>query len=88
MDLWAFIRHHYANGNHKELSDYDEDMKLPFKIPQNCIFLTGFFVLHPKVYSPSGPAEFYPEPLVIQGKKKKNSGFLDSIWQPPRTCMS
>ncbi len=88
MNLWAFISHHYTNGNHKELADYDEDMKLPFKIPQNCIFLTGFFVLHPKIYKPSGPAEYYPEPLAIPGKKKKNSGFLDSIWQPPRTWAS
>lgn len=88
MNLWAFVYHHYGNGNHKELADYDEDMKLPFKIPQNCIFLTGFFVSHPKAYKPSGIGEFYPEPLALSANKKKNSGFLDSIWQPPRPSFS
>lgn len=84
MNLWAFFCHHYAKGNQEEVADFKEDMKLPFKIPQHCIFLTGLFIMQPKAYQPLGRAELFPLPLIIKGDTKKNSNFLDSIWQPPR----
>lgn len=85
LTLWQFLHLHYAMGNVKD-ADYDKDMKLPFKTPDNHV---AFFI---NVYLPTHRVVVKSPIQVIEKKyfkPKENflpSSFLANIWQPPRIC--
>ena len=85
MTLWQFLYVHYAMGDVKD-SDYDKDMKLPFKTHDNCV--SSFT----NVYLPSAKVSIEKPIQFLQKKSFASKGqflltsFLSNIWQPPRVC--
>jgi hypothetical protein len=85
ITLWQFLYIHYAMGDVND-SDYDKDMKLPFKTHDNCV---SFFS---NVYLPSAKVSIEKPIQLLQRKSFVNkdqfllTSFLSNIWQPPRIC--
>lgn len=87
LDLWAFLSHHYSNGDVKDI-DYEEDMKLPFKIPHNCVNNLPYFIQHIRVL----PNYILHKPgsgnqILIRDTWCRSVPYLNSIWQPPKPVM-
>ncbi|WP_343693677.1 hypothetical protein [Chitinophaga sp.] len=86
LSFLGFLAMHYLHGSPHD-SDYEEDMKLPFKRTDNCqlsqsaayalpdqhIILTIPQGLPRRVYT------FYHTPFIP-------AGYLSCIWQPPKSC--
>lgn len=85
ITLWQFLHIHYTAGDVED-SDYDKDMKLPFKSHDNCV--SSFS----NVYLPSVKVSIEKPVRFLQKKNftKKDEFLLTShlplIWQPPRIC--
>lgn len=85
ITLWQFLYIHYAMDDVKD-SDYDKDMKLPFKTHDNCV--SSFT----NVYLPSAKVSIEKPIQFLQKKSFASKGqilltsFLSNIWQPPRVC--
>jgi hypothetical protein len=84
LTLWEFVYIHYAFGD-VQSSDYEQDMKLPFKTHETCTTtLSVFFLPNAFVFSSNK--------VFVDGTKKTflnkdeliPSIFLSNIWQPPR----
>lgn len=84
MDLWAFLNHHYFSGDFKD-KDYDEDMKLPFKIPQKCVNNLPYFI-HQLRLLPKNDLRKTPQfnQLIIKDAYYRSAQYLSAIWQPPK----
>lgn len=85
LSIYQFLYIHYAKGDVKD-ADYEQDMKLPFKVNNNFLFQTSVIV----------------PPLIFDGTLSKNLSnviqkkffysndsamavaFLSNIWQPPK----
>jgi hypothetical protein len=86
LTLWNFLCMHYSGNNVKD-TDYNKDMKLPFKMLDNCNFASINFC------TPIQDFQFQKN-LTIKGYKiplyKYNfsfsSNFHSAIWQPPKYC--
>lgn len=83
LSFIGFLKMHYFNGNPRD-SDYDQDMRLPFKSHNTCVNLislnpsfqdTGDYLI--KLYSRKIKLYYLPE-------VNYSSTFLESIWQPPK----
>lgn len=84
MTLWSFVCNHYAQGDFRD-ADYEEDMKLPFKIPQHCINNLVSYTqnLHTDYNT------IYKEPmntdlLIIRNISGGSALLYNTIWQPPK----
>lgn len=84
--LWTFLKIHYSNDNIR-YSDYDKDMRLPFKSHDSCV----------NSLSPSFAPTLYSykiiKPVVSETNTFKDhhpiffkSAYLSNIWQPPKFC--
>jgi len=68
-------------------SDYDEDMKLPFKTFDKCVS-TIIPVIVPQNINITvhEPVQLKPEQRVIMLDEFIPSSYLSRIWQPPKSC--
>lgn len=86
LTLWQFLYMHYAMGDVKD-ADYDKDMKLPFKSPDNCLVsFVAAYLPSPKWTFPTNPEEFLESEHFKMLDTPLQSSFNSSIWQPPRAC--
>lgn len=85
MDLWAFFSHHYFNGDFKD-QDYEEDMKLPFKIPQNCVNNLPYFIHSLKLLPKNDLRKTLQfNQIIIKDTDCRSAQYLSTIWQPPKS---
>lgn len=86
LTLVGFIEMHYAHSN-ENATDYEEDMKLPFKSHDLCSSVS-------KVSFVPGQWEDFAFQLADTGQEIYSayqdeflpSASLSSIWQPPKFC--
>lgn len=86
ITVLRFFVIHYLHGSPKD-SDYDKDMKLPFKESGDCVSAISVAYLQQ-------PLSFYIEKEIIFVKKSNCISeiqfFLTShhsnIWKPPKVC--
>lgn len=86
MTLWKFLCIHYAHGDVKD-SDYEKDMKLPFKSIDNCNFASIFTLLPENKFIFDAP--FVPissRTITKFSKQFLSISSLNTIWQPPKNC--
>jgi len=85
LSFLNFLYKHYTNITKD--SDYDKDLKLPFKTIDNCspsihINLTPDIKIETKevasYFEKKKTSNFY--------KSKFHSNYLNTIWQPPKIC--
>ncbi|MDZ4707139.1 MAG: hypothetical protein SH818_01955 [Saprospiraceae bacterium] len=85
MDLLGFLNDHYCNGDFKDM-DYEEDMKLPFKIPQNCVNNLPYYIHNLRELPKNDlrkPIQF--NQIIIKDTWCRSSFYLNAIWQPPKS---
>jgi hypothetical protein len=88
LTLWQFLCLHYSDNNKKD-ADYEKDMKLPFKSHDCC---SGSFVAYftvqsiPLFQEHSKPLYYEAQSFTLYQEVFFNTSFLDSIWQPPKSC--
>lgn len=88
INIWSFLCDHYTKGNHKEV-DYEEDMKLPFKIPQNCVNNFSFFANSVKALPQNiAPILMEANYILIRDIWCRSAIYLNAIWQPPKSDVS
>lgn len=85
ITLIEFIKIHYFSGNVMD-ADYEQDMKLPFKItdcsnfsPTHTIPQPVFLALKPVLSIESAGLPLYDQSVLP-------SSHLNDIWQPPKAC--
>jgi len=85
LSIWEFLCIHYGQGNVID-SDYNEDMKLPFKAENNTLALTSsaYFPLL-SIISIIVPAQFTEKNAYAVTEPFIHSSYLSNIWQPPRS---
>jgi len=85
MNLWEFLCMHYGQGNVFD-TDYNEDMKLPFKMENNTVALTSsaYFPLLSTV-SIIVPIEYIEKNNYVVAEQFILSSYLSNIWQPPKS---
>lgn len=83
MSFFEFMNHHY--GGHEQDADWDTDMKLPFMKHSDLLQLT---VITPKSIFPPHQRKIsiYKNQFSFYRDKFIHSSFLESIWQPPKSC--
>jgi hypothetical protein len=86
LTLLEFIEMHYASTDVKD-TDYDEDMKLPFKTHNSCVGITSISFI------PNSFADLLIKPILSEENSYFNyqerfltSSCPSSIWQPPKAC--
>jgi hypothetical protein len=86
LSLWEFLSMHYGQGNVFD-TDYNEDMKLPFKTENNTVALTGS-AYYPLLFTVSivVPTEFTEKNTYFITEQFILSNYLSNIWQPPKSC--
>ena len=86
LSLWQFLSMHYGQGNVFD-TDYNEDMKLPFKTENNTVALTSsaYFPFLSTV-SIAVPTEFTEKNTYFITDQFILSNYLSNIWQPPKSC--
>ncbi len=86
MSFWDFMVMHYATKRVFD-SDYEKDMKLPFKVIDNLSGST-FLWAAPEVYVLSGATEsaIVSSKVAVRSSKLIALGFFSGIWQPPQFC--
>jgi hypothetical protein len=86
IGVWKFLCIHYGQGNVFD-SDYNEDMKLPFKTENNTVALTSstYFPLLSTI-SITVPAQFTEKNSFVLTEQFILSRYLSNIWQPPKAC--
>ena len=86
ISLWKFLCIHYGQGNVLD-SDYNEDMKLPFKTENNTVALTSS-AYYPLLSTISiiVPTEFTEKNSFVVTEQFILSSYLSNIWQPPKSC--
>lgn len=83
LSFFEFLKMHYFNGDPKD-EDYDEDMKLPFKVVDHSYFTFNFNIteinsLEILFFSANNDRR------NIQSKDQfYGTQYLNTIWQPPR----
>lgn len=86
LTIGQFIKIHYAQVDDIKNSDYDKDMKLPFKKHEFTRHTTATVIVAPV----TSQALVHPPPytcerkLLFQGKYFISSLLTANIWQPPR----
>jgi len=86
LSLWGFLSMHYAHGIVKD-SDYDKDMKLPFKTHDGCTNSTiSVFTAHHFSSGISKPVINEAKSFPVYLEEFAASSFLSNIWQPPKYC--
>ena len=84
IDFWEFLCNHYSTNAIKD-SDYDEDMKLPFKsqshFEKNNTINSICFDL--SVETNNLPS-FKVNNFVNTSEQFNNNSSINSIWQPPK----
>lgn len=85
LNLWQFLRMHYANGNPKD-ADYDKDMQLPFKTSDDVSIGAGAYITSASYAIVEKPLYFEVKSYFISNESFLSAAHLSSIWQPPRTC--
>jgi hypothetical protein len=86
ITLWQFLCIHYAMGDVKD-SDYDKDMKLPFKSHENCLSsISNICISLPETFLIPQPKQIVEEKTFATEDDFLHTSFLSSIWQPPRVC--
>lgn len=84
MTLWAFLCDHYATGNAIH-ADYEEDMKLPFKIPQQCINnLVSYSQVLYIDYNSNSVKSIKTDLLIMKNISRGSALLYNTIWQPPK----
>ena len=83
ITLWQFLYAHYAMGDVKD-SDYDKDMKLPFKTHSNCVSSFSNVYLPSAKVSIEKPIEFLQEKRFTTKDQFLLPSHLSNIWQPPK----
>jgi hypothetical protein len=86
LSLWDFLCMHYGQGNVFD-TDYNEDMKLPFKMENNTVALTSsnYYPLLSTV-NIIVPTEFTEKNTYVVTEQFILSSYLSNIWQPPKSC--
>ena len=86
LSLWEFLCMHYGQGNVFD-TDYNEDMKLPFKMENNTTALTSsaYFPLLSTV-NIIVPTEYTEKNNYVVTEQFILSCYLSNIWQPPKSC--
>lgn len=85
INFFEFLRMHYAGKDVKD-TDYEKDMKLPFKSHTNCVSVTSNFIVSlPVAFSISRLEHRTAEKTFVIKDKQLITSFLSKIWQPPRT---
>lgn len=83
LSFFEFLKMHYFNGDPKD-EDYDEDMKLPFKVVDHSYFTFNFNVTEINSLEILFLSA-YNERRNIQTKDQFYGAlYLNTIWQPPR----
>lgn len=86
LTLWGFLYIHYAHDIAKD-SDYDKDMKLPFKTHDGCTNSTiSAFTAHNFSTEISKPVINESKIFPIYLEEFAAYSFLSKIWQPPKYC--
>ncbi len=81
-----FLDMHYMHGN-PPFSDYDEDMKLPFKTFDNCISTIIPVIVPQNIkITADQPVQVKPEQRSAWLDEFIPSSYLSRIWQPPKFC--
>ena len=83
ITLWHFLYVHYALGDVKD-SDYEKDMKLPFKTHHSCVSSFSNVYLPAVKLSIEKPLQFIKEENPAKNDQFLLTSFLSNIWQPPR----
>lgn len=84
LSFIGFLDMHYMHGSPKD-SDYDEDMKLPFKTPvKSQAGLSAVFVLPANTGRAIKPKELSPQKNTIFNDLFIVVGYSSSVWQPPK----
>jgi hypothetical protein len=85
ITLTQFLYIHYGTGDVKD-SDYDKDMKLPFKTHDNCVTAISNVYLPSAKVSIQKPIQFLPKKSFIKKDHSLLTSHLSNIWQPPKFC--
>jgi len=85
LTLWQFLNMHYADEDVKD-PDYDKDMKLPFKSHDGFLNITVFTPIPINYTICVKPIDSETQNFTLYTDSFVNSGFLGSIWQPPKFC--
>jgi len=85
ITLMQFLHIHYGMGDVKD-SDYDKDMKLPFKTHDNCVTTFSNIYLPSAKVSIEKPIQFLQKKPFIKRDQFLLTSHLSNIWQPPRIC--
>lgn len=81
-----FLYIHYAMGDVKD-SDYEKDMKLPFKAHHNCVTsISNMYVPLYKKVSIQKLIQYSEKKMFAKKDSSPLTSFLSNIWQPPRPC--
>lgn len=85
ITLIEFIQIHYFSGNVVD-ADYEQDMKLPFKITDCSNFSPTHIIPQPVflAFQPVISIDLVGLPLYDQSALP--SSHLTDIWQPPKAC--
>lgn len=80
-----FLAMHYSNGQKKD-SDYEKDMKLPFKTTTDNSFTVFYFNSPPSFSFHKITYISQPKLRVYYKGDAYSFAYLNAIWQPPRIC--
>ncbi|OAQ41816.1 hypothetical protein A5893_01480 [Pedobacter psychrophilus] len=83
LSFFGYLEMHYFNGNPHD-SDYDQDMRLPFKSHDNCA--TVIFLNVQIINQQDFKIQRYPQIIKINTLRdiSYSSYHLKAIWQPPK----
>jgi hypothetical protein len=84
LSFIGFLEMHYFNGDPKD-SDYQQDMRLPFKSHDSCATFT-FLSVPTLINQQDFKIILYPQIIKTNPLRDKNysSYHLKAIWQPPK----
>lgn len=84
MSFTDFLGLHYTMDQFQQ-NDYEEDMKLPFKVPQNCMNNFSFFVQNVKRVFTNGPVPTeYLTSIHMDNFNTGSAVFSNAVWHPPK----
>ncbi|MES2268550.1 MAG: hypothetical protein V4520_17425 [Bacteroidota bacterium] len=86
ISFLQFLDMHYMHGSPKD-KDYKEDMKLPFKTADNCVYIVSAVVIPHVVHALENHVFYIPEKEKhIPKDESIPSSYLSNVWQPPKSC--
>ncbi len=86
ISFLQFLNLHYMHGSPKD-KDYSEDMKMPFKTADNCVYLVSPVVIPPLVAVLENHVVYIlQKEMHVPKDELIPSSYLSKVWQPPKSC--